>query len=79
MEKIEWNGKEIIIPTTAEGWENLRHSKNYEDYVEAYNYFMFEKEDFSCFGCPENCDGRPLSCGQQKCWVDCHREYKGEN
>ena len=69
----------MIVPTTAEGWNNLRHGEVYEDYVTAYNYFMFDKENANCWECPENCDSRPLPCRQQKCWVDCHHEYREEN
>lgn len=68
MEKIKRNGKEIMIPTTIEGWESLRNGEVYENYVAAYNYFMFDK-----------CGGNPLPCGQQKCWVDCHHKYREEN
>lgn len=73
------NNREVIVPTTAEGWNDLRHGEVYEDYVAAYNYFMFDKENANCWECPENCDSRPLPCGQQKCWVDCHHEYREEN
>lgn len=79
MEKIKRNGKEIIIPTTIEGWESLRNGEVYENYVAAYNYFMFDKVDTNCFECPENCGENPLPCGQQKCWVDCCHEYREEN
>ena len=71
--------REVIVPTTIEGRDDLRNSEVYEDYAAAYRYFMFDKKDTSCYECPENCGGRPLPCGQQKCWVDAHHEYRGED
>ena len=40
---------------------------------QAYLRFMWDpKNSHNCEECPENSNSRPLPCGQQNCWVDCH-------
>lgn len=57
--------------TSAE-WIEL-YLADKEAYRKAYVHFMYDEPNPTCYTCPEACGSRPLPCGQQKCWVDCHR------